>query len=63
MSLLVISEILELLVNSITTIENYSLRNSENLPQLIQMQLSKKQKKFSGFPVAFIKIYIKFWTF
>ena len=63
MSLLVISEILELLVNSITTTENYSLRNSENLPQLIQMQLSKKQKKFSGFPAAFIKIYIKFWTF
>ena len=38
MSLLVISEILALLVNTLTPDEKYSLRNSENLLQTIQMQ-------------------------
>ena len=43
MSLLVISEILGLLVNTLTSNEEYSPHNSENLRQPIQMQLSKKQ--------------------
>ena len=41
MFLLVISEILGLLVNTLTVDNKYSLSNSENLPQPIQMQLSK----------------------
>ena len=44
MSLLVISEMLALFVNILTTDDKYSLHNSENLQQAIQMQLSKKQK-------------------
>ena len=46
MSLLLISEILGLFVNAVTVDDKYSLRNSENLPQKIQMILSKKQKYF-----------------
>ena len=41
-SLLVIRELLELFVNILTTDDKYSLLNSEILPKLIQMQLSKK---------------------
>ena len=45
MSLLVICEILELFVNTLTAKHiKYSLGNSDNLKQSIQMQLSKKQK-------------------
>ena len=39
MSFLVISEILELFVNTLTTDYKYSLRNSENLQQPIQMSI------------------------
>ena len=42
MSLLVICEVLGLLFNTLTTDGKYSLRGRENLPQPIQMQLSKK---------------------
>ena len=38
-----------------TTDDKHSLRNRGNLPQLIQMQLSKKQKTFSQFFVPFLK--------
>ena len=55
MSLLVISEILGLFLNTLTTDEKYSLRNSENLSESIKMQLSKKQKTFSGLLAAFLK--------
>ena len=47
MFLLVISEIMELFVNTLTVEENYFPINNEKLPQPIQMQLCKKQKKFS----------------
>ena len=49
MSPLVICEILGLLVNTLTAEDKYSACNGENLPQPIQMQLSKKQKTFSQF--------------
>ena len=35
--------------------DKYSLPNSENLPQPIQMQLSPKEKTFSDVFFAFIK--------
>ena len=49
MSLLVTFEILGLLVNTLTSYDKYSLRNSKNLPQPIQMQLSRKLKIFLDF--------------
>ena len=42
MSLLVISEILSLSVNTLTVNKKFSLPKSENLLQKIQMELSKK---------------------
>ena len=39
-----------------TTDDKHSLRNRGNLPQLIQMQLSKKQKTFSQFFHQILKI-------
>ena len=33
----------------------YSGSNMQNLPQQIQTQLSRKQKTFSGFFIAFLK--------
>ena len=46
MSLLVISKILGLFVNALTADDKYSLRNSEDLQQPIQMQLFKKKILF-----------------
>ena len=46
MSLLVLSEMLVLFVNTLTTDEKYSLRKRDNLQQAIQMQLSN-QKNFN----------------
>ena len=63
MSLLVISEILWLFINTLTADEKYSFRNRENLLPAIQMILSKKQKIFNQFLAAFLKftsnIYMK----
>ena len=53
MSLLVICEILGLFVNTFTADEKYFLCNSENLPEPIQIQLSKKEKTFPQFFVNF----------
>ena len=61
-SLLVRSEILRLFVNTMTADEKYSRHNRENLPQRIQMQLSKTKKCLSKFYFIF-KIYRKFGTF
>ena len=55
MSLIVISKILGLLVNTLTADKNYSLRDIEKLPQLIEMQFSKKQKPFPQFFPAFLQ--------
>ena len=49
MFLLVICEILGVCVNTFTADDKYSLRNSENLPQPIQRQLSNKDKLFLNF--------------
>ena len=55
MSLLVIPEILGLFVNTLTVNDKYSLRNSEDLQQRIQMQIKKKKKQFSAFSGPFLK--------
>ena len=54
-SLLVIYEILEMFVDTLTAGDKYSFRNSENLLQPNQMQLCKKQKILSQFFAAFLK--------
>ena len=55
MSLLVISEILGLFVNTLSSYDKYSLCNSENLWQPIQMLLAKKQKTYFEFFAPFLK--------
>ena len=47
--LVMISEILELFVDTLAVNDKYFLRNRENLPQPILMQLSNKQITFSRF--------------
>ena len=42
-------------IDTITADDKYSFRNRENLPQPIEIQLSKKQKDFSQFFAAFLK--------
>ena len=42
-------------VNTSNADDNYSPRNRKKLPQPIQLQLSKKQKKFSQFFAAYLK--------
>ena len=56
MSLLVISEILGLFVNTLTADDKYSCRNSENLRQPIQVQLSNKDETFFEFFASFLKL-------
>ena len=53
--LLMICKILILFVNTFTAIHKYSLLNTDNLTQPIQMQLSQKQKTFSPCFSAFLK--------
>ena len=48
-------EILRLFVNALTADDQYSGSNMQNLPQQVQTPLSKKQKIFSGFFIAFMK--------
>ena len=45
MSLIVMSEIIELLVNTLTADDKYYIRNRENFLQRFQMQLSQIQMK------------------
>ena len=47
--LFVIHKILRLFLNTLTVDDKIYLLNKDNLTQLIQMQLSQKQKTFSGF--------------
>ena len=49
------SEILRLFVNALTVDEKYSGSNMQNFPQQFQTPLSKKQKIFSWFFIAFLK--------
>ena len=55
MSPLVICEILEAFVNTLTVNGRFSFRNCENLPLPIQMQLSKKRKTFCSISGIYIK--------
>ena len=50
-----ISEILEVFVNTLTADDKYPVQDCENLPLLIQMQLSEKRKTFSEFFVPFLE--------
>ena len=54
-SLFLTCQILGLLVNTLTADERYPVLNRDNLTIPIQMQLSQKQKTFSGFFTAFSK--------
>ena len=49
-------EILGLFVQTLTADSNYALRNSDNLPQPIEMQLSKKEIVLSDFFAQFLNI-------
>ena len=55
MSVLVISELLRLFVNTFTANDKHSLSNRDNLRQPIQTKLSKKEKAPSEFCAAFLK--------
>ena len=59
-SFLVRSEILEPLVNMLTTIAQYYCSNKENLVLPIPMELFKKLKNFSQSFIAFLKSTLTF---
>ena len=48
-------EILRLFANALTSDEEYSGSNMQNLQQQFQTPLSQRQKSFSGFFIAFLK--------
>ena len=48
-------EILRHFVNALTADDKYSDSNMQNFPQQFHTPLSKKQKIFSGFFIAFLK--------
>ena len=50
-----IHKILRLFVNTLTVNDKHYLLNRENLTQPVNMQLSQKQKTFSGFFFALLK--------
>ena len=52
---LVIHEILRSFFNTLPLDDKYSLSNTENVPQPIQMQLSKRLQIFFQFFTAFLK--------
>ena len=54
-NVLVTSEILGGFVNALAADDNYSLRNTKNLPQPITIPLSKKPKTFSQYFAAYLK--------
>ena len=54
-TLLVICETLGLFVNTLTAGDKYYLCNSGNLPQAIQMELSKNKKLSLKFSLNFLK--------
>ena len=62
-SFLVRSQILGLLVNTLTANYEYSRSIRENSPLPIQMQLSEKGKPCCQFFYCIFGTYIKFWTF
>ena len=62
-SLLLTSQILGLLVNTLAADEKYPVLSRDNLTIPIQMQLSQKQKTFSQFFAAFLKSTLNFKHF
>ena len=56
-------KILRLFFNTLSADGKYSLLNTDNLTQPIQMELSQKQKTFSGFFCAFLKSSLNFEHF
>ena len=62
-SLLVICKILRLFVNTLSVVDTYSLPNTDNLTQPIQMQLSQTQETFSQFFSASSKSKLNFEHF
>ena len=57
------SEILGLLVNTLTANYEYSCSNTDNLPLPFQMQLSENLKTFSWFSIAFSESALNFGHF
>ena len=55
-----IQKILWLFVNTLTVDDKHYLLNRDNLTEPIQMQLSKKQKKFSEIFFEFLKSILNF---
>ena len=55
-----ILKILRLFANSFTSYDKYSVLNREYLKAAIDMQLSRKQKGFCEFFVAFLKSRLNF---
>ena len=51
---------LRLFVNTLTVDDKHYLLNRDNLTQPIQMQVSQKQKAFSGFFFAILKSILNF---
>ena len=62
-SLLLTCKILGLLVNTLAANEKYPVLNRDNLAIPIQMQLSQKQKPFSGLFASFLKSSLNFEHF
>ena len=63
MSLLVICEVLGVFVNTLSVDDKYFLHSSQNFPQRIEKQVSKKQKTFSQIFVPFLKLTFNFNCF
>ena len=57
------SKILRLFITTLTADEKYSLLNRDSIMQPIQMQLSQKQKEFSGFSLQRLKSSLNFEHF
>ena len=62
-SLLLIFKVLGLFLCTLSADDKYSLPNSENLRQPIQMYFSQNPKNFSRSFYSISKIYIKSWIF
>ena len=62
-SLLLTCKILVLFVNTLADEEKYPVLNRDNLTVPIEMQFSKKQKKFSIFFPIFLKLRLNFEHF
>ena len=62
-SLLVIYKIFSLFIKTLTADDMYSFLNRDNLTQPIHVQLSQKQKTFSGIFFAFLKSVLTFEHF